>query len=470
MRAPETIALAGLLLVAAPLPATGLTVSSASLSRDGASLTVTCDVTWRNAWRNERNHDAAWLFVRLSVGKEGRSRRARLAPSGHTASGPLDVRLPEDRAGVFVIPSGPHRGAVQTTVRLALDPAALDGVPPAEPVTPVAYGLEMVSIPAGPFFLGDPDPIALEFGGFFRAGANGAPDGLFPVASEAGIEVGPEPGRLDYRVKHPEYQGDRRGPVPAAFPKGTAAFYVMKYEVSQGEYAAFLNTLGDEASYFRAIHAGRDYATTRGSIALVDGRYVAAFPARPANRVSWDDGCAFADWAGLRPMTDLEWVKACRGPERPSVGRAFPWGTASKARLLRVVRPDDDLVTSGDADESRLSDETREVFGASFYWVLDLAGSVWEKVVTLGHPAGRAFRGTHGDGRLTPYGFATNDDWPKGDEGRGGFGYLGGGHYEHGKPEGDFNPHSPVSFRRFGSWGDAPRSLAYGFRAVRTAP
>lgn len=469
MRARATVLIAGILLCSRPLAATGLVVSPATLSRGTGAPSVTCEVSWRNGWRNDRNHDAAWLFVRLSVGKEGRSRRARLATSGHTVSGALELRRPEDGAGAFLLSSVPHRGDVRATVRLELDPAALDGVQSGEPVTPAVFGIEMVSIPAGPFFLGDPDPAALDYGGFFRAGPGGAPDGLYPVVSEAAIEVGPEPGRLDYRVKQPEYQGDRRGPVPAAFPKGTAAFYVMKYEVAQGEYAAFLNTLGDEASYFRAIHAGRDYARTRGSIALVDGRYVAASPARPANRVSWDDGCAFADWAGLRPMTDLEWVKACRGPERP-VARAFPWGTASKARLLRVVRPDDELVTSGDADESRLSDDTREVLGASYYWVMDLAGSVWEKVVTLGHPTGRAFRGTHGDGRLTSYGFATNDDWPKGDEGRGGFGYLGGGHYEHGKPEGEFNPHSPVSFRRFGSWGDAPRSLAYGFRAARTAP
>jgi formylglycine-generating enzyme required for sulfatase activity len=141
-------------------------------------------------------------------------------------------------------------------------------------------------------------------------------------------------------VKWAEYEGDRRGPVPAAFPKGTAPFYVMKYEITQGQYAAFLNTLADEASHFRAIHGGRDYAKFRGSISLgPDGRYVAASPARPANRVSWDDGCAFADWAGLRPMTDLDHTKAARDPRSPA--RAFPWGT-TRTRVLRVVRPDDE--------------------------------------------------------------------------------------------------------------------------------
>ena len=77
--------------------------------------------------------------------------------------------------------------------------------------------------------------------------------------------------------------------------------------------------------------------------------------------------------------------------------------------------PDDDLVTTGEADEARLTDTTRDVLGASYYWVMDLAGSVWERVVTFGHPRGRAFRGTHGDGRITEYGDATNEDWPLGD-------------------------------------------------------
>jgi hypothetical protein len=75
----------------------------------------------------------------------------------------------------------------------------------------------------------------------------------------------------------------------------------------------------------------------------------------------------------------------------------------------------EDLVTAGEAAESRLTDQTRDVIGASFYWVMDLAGSVWERVVTFGHPRGRAFRGTHGDGRITQYGQATNEVWPLGD-------------------------------------------------------
>ena len=33
-----------------------------------------------------------------------------------------------------------------------------------------------------------------------------------------------------------------------------------------------------------------------------------------------------------------------------------------------------------------------------------------------------------------------------------------------------FNPHSPISWRNYAAWAGGPRSIAYGFRCVRTAP
>lgn len=185
-----------------------------------------------------------------------------------------------------------------------------------------------------------------------------------------------------------------------------------------------MNTLGEEATGFRAIHGGREYYRYRGTIRLMDGAYVASSPRRPANRVSWEDSLAFADWAGLRPMTELEFTKAARGRSAP-IAHEYPWGTATTDEVKRVMQPTDDLATTGEADESRLSDATRAALGASYYWVMDLAGSVWERAVTIGHPAGRGFAGTHGDGRLTDYGSATNADWPRGDEAPGGYGYRG---------------------------------------------
>ena len=43
-------------------------------------------------------------------------------------------------------------------------------------------------------------------------------------------------------------------------------------------------------------------------------------------------------------------------------------------------------VPAGEPEEIQLNDENKEVFGASYFWVMDLAGSMWERVVTVGDP------------------------------------------------------------------------------------
>ena len=464
--------LAGALLAALPAPAhaNGFRVETRRVSRpDGsATLRVEAAVAWKNAWRNARNHDAAWLVVKLR-GAPGRPwSHARVVSVAAAAATPAaECRASDDRAGAFCAPASAHRGDVAWQLAIEVDTVGVTAAQlAAGTVEALVVGVEMVYIPGGPFSIGDPDPASVENASFYRSDARGAHAGTLRIVSEAEIPVGARAGALYYKPS--EYTGDGQGPVPAAFPKGTRAFWVMKYEILQGQYATFLNMISDYAASFRAPIGGRAYRAERGSIGIEGGRYVAASPDRPANFMSWDDGAAFADWMGLRPWTELEFTKAARGPAEP-VANDFPWGTASKERLLRRNQPDDELLQAGDADESTLTDETRDVLGASYYWVMDLAGSVWEKVVTIGHPKGRAFLGTHGDGTLKDFGRATNADWPAGDHDGGGYGYRGGGYYERGRPDGPLNPHSRVEQRPYGSWGQGPRGVAYGFRAARTA-
>jgi formylglycine-generating enzyme required for sulfatase activity len=440
------------ILLCAPLAATSLRVVPLTPLAAGH---IKVAVAWNNSWKNARNHDAAWVFLKCRAGRSswqpGLIRAASAPP-------PAVVTIPEDRTGAFIHSAEMHRGAVDWTVEFAVDAGAC--------MEWRAFGVEMVYIPEGPFSIGDTDAKALEMNAYYRSGEGGTPAGRFRIESEGEIAVGTAPGALNYRVAEALYQGDRQGPVPASFPKGFHAFYLMKYELTQGQYADFLNHIPEQASQFRAIGGGVGYAANRGSIAVEGAQYVARSPARPANWVSWNDGIAFAAWAGLRPYTEFEYTKASRGGADPVSGD-YPWGTASKALLRRqIAPPDDDLAPLA---ESRLTDASREEFGASYYWVMDLAGSVWERVVTPASPIGRAFRGTHGNGRVTSFGSAQNEDWPKGDEGPGGYGYRGGGYYEHGFQAGELNPHSRTEWRRFGAWGQGPRSVAYGFRAARTA-
>ena len=471
---PILLLSAALILVPTHAYASNLAVVTRSVSRENG-VRVSVDVRWANAWRNQRNHDAVWLFVKYRSSPRAPWRHGRVSNIDPGATAPRVTCTPSaDRVGAMCGVSATFRGDVATTVTIDLD---VTNISPAERAQPtfeaVAHGTEMVFVPAGAFTIGDRDTAALAQAAFYRSDAQGNYAGTMRIESEAAIDIAARDGALFYRSAN-QYQGDRQGPLPADFPKGTRAFYTMKYELSQGEYAAFLNTLSQDATGFRSNTGVKGYARDRGTLRDDGGRYITDNPRRPANMISWDDGIAFADWAGLRPMTEFEFTKAARGPLDPVAGD-YPWGTNSRARLLRRMTATGDLIQTAAADESRLSDATREELGASYWWVMDLAGSVWEKVVTIGHASGRAFRGTHGDGELRSYGRATNEDWPAGDLDGGGFGYRGGGHYDwetervRDPNARVLNPHSPVSWRPYGSWGGAPRGVAYGFRGVRTA-
>ncbi|MEZ5980246.1 MAG: hypothetical protein R3F34_18820 [Planctomycetota bacterium] len=475
---PVVVALA----LATAARADGVVVTDVSHERTEERLVVRCEVGWRRAWNLERNHDAVWVFVKARQVGATWWRHAHV--SAVTAERTLDVRavecpgaaceISEDGVGVFVSCGAPYvDGYASYELELDVDPASLGPFAGADALEFDVLAIEMVEVPEGPYWLGAADEAAIAHSSFFRRGTDGEATGPYRVESEDAIEVGGGSGTLGYRVpEHPEYRGDRGGPIPAAFPKGTRRSYVMKYELSQGEYAAFLDHLPDEASALRANFAGRGCREHGCSIQLVDGRYVAIAPRRPANFVSWDDGCAFLDWAGLRPMTELEYEKICRGPEEPVEGD-YPWGTASTERIDRRVDANFDLVVGPRAQRAAFVDAQRDTTGASCWFVMDLAGSLWERVVSAGSDAGRAFEGSHGDGMVTWYGSATNADWPRGDDrGTGGYGYRGGGWYgaDHEYAEGGFNPWSPVAWRPFAAWSQGPRHVAYGIRGVRTAP
>lgn len=434
-----------------------------TIRRDDGSACVEFTITWPNAWRSDKNHDAAWIVLRTADPLRG---PVRVAEEGHAATGdvPGTIEVSTDRVGVFLSASKAHRGPVKWRVSLVLDGPAPDSVTP--------WTVGMVYVPGGAFELGDDDPLAVRFGAFHSVGESRLPVGPVRVASEASLRVASEPGALWYTRDPAGYRGDQRGPIPEAWPKGTLPFYVMKHELTQGEYVAFLNALPSEWRSRRAPLdlTGEDIDTC--SIVRDGERFVARAPDRPCNFVSWDDTCALFDWLALRPITEFEFEKAARGPRRPVAGD-FPWGTASSDALERRVQRSRDLTRANIADESWLTDDARVRLGASYYWVMDLAGSVWERVISAGHPAGRGFRGTHGDGALSENGLATNEDWPRtSSDGRDapGVGFRGGAEYfDNTRADDPTNPYSRTAVRTYAGWGGAQRYKTYSARAGRTA-
>ncbi|MEO1135000.1 MAG: SUMF1/EgtB/PvdO family nonheme iron enzyme [Pseudomonadota bacterium] len=438
-------------------------------------------VEWKNAWRNERNHDSVWVFLKLrgmdSIGVPI-TRHATIVGEPEflnvddkVGSPRMEIRVSNDRTGFFIEPVRPYRGDVRVKIRAAIDPAGLEGFG-IETLRASAYGIEMVYIPEGPFSAGAAGEAALEYGAYYLSTGDNAFGGPYRITNENEITVGPEAGMLSYRPELASvHMGDAEGPIPSAFPKGFNAYYMMKYELTQGQYANFLNDIDYFGADLRANFGGRTYYDDRGTIRREGNIYVADSPDRPANFVSWEDGIAFLDWAALRPMTDFEFDKAARGPHTPSADE-YVWGTTSTSQVERFILRNGDVGMLNGASESELTDSTREQFAASYYWVMDLSGSLWERVVTIGDAAGRAFTGIHGDGDISAWGEATAAHWPRelgSPRSKKGFGYRGGGFYDEGGHYDLYRPHSPVAYRPFGNWSGGPRHRAYGFRGVRSA-
>ncbi|MGW9684306.1 formylglycine-generating enzyme family protein [Flagellimonas sp. 2504JD1-5] len=458
------------LVLSISVGATDLKISTPLLYIEGDQAYTLFNVSWDNAWYNTKNHDAVWLFFK-SISENGGYKHINVAQSGHrvvsvfSKDPNLIFEVPKDGAGLFVKPNNTFRGRVEVTLKVALHKPSFVDVDQRGWYFH-AYGIEMVHIPQGGFTLGDPDPVAQEFGSFYKPNKKGKPSGLVKITSQDQELTVSETGDLFYNSGEYKYEGDQQGPIPASYPKGVTPYYMMKYEPTEGQYAEFLNSLASDQTPARLLHLERQYKDHDGTITPKNDRYITKFPNKPCLFMGWDDAMAYADWAGLRPMTEFEFVKAARGTEPPKA-HDFPWGTSSKERMQRLPHPNRTLIMANGWDESKLTEETRDYYGASHYWVMDMAGSIWERVITLGHPNGRAFTGVHGDGNLSPDGAADVQNWPTG-ESEGGIGFRGGGFYSYDREYHEFNPFSPVAYRRYGGWHGPMRNNAYGTRFVRS--
>lgn len=429
------------------------------------------NLSWNNAWNNSINNDGVWIIFK-SLKSVGGYQHIKVIQSGHSMVSnfsekelSLDFNISEDAVGLFISPRNQFRGRIEATIKVMLDPESLEGVDTRNSSFMV-YGIEMVQIPRGGFELGAPDETSINYGGVYLPNKNGEFAGLVTMKSEdQELEVSSS-GDLYYRASE-GYEGDQKGNIPSTFPKGVSPFYIMKYEPTEGQYVHFLNSLDKNQISARLIFNEGNYYQQGGTIREKDGQYFSSYPNKPCLFMGWNDATAYADWAGLRPMTEFEFTKAARGTLKAKVGE-FPWGTNNKERIQRFPNSDGSLAMINGWDESKLTDSTKEYFGASYYWVMDLAGSMWERLVTIGHPKGRSFNGSHGDGIISVDGSNTNENWPNGTENSGGIGFRGGGFYGYNRDYHEFNPFSPIAYRPYGGWHGGMRTNSYGARFVRS--
>lgn len=436
---------------------------------------VKFDMNWDNSWRDTENWDAVWVFIKYNDGTGWQHAELNFVDGisdGHTAAIGSIVNTPSDGKGVFIYKSSEESGASIFNNILLRWNYQSDGVTSFDGMQIKVLGIEMVSVPEGSFWLGDGATSNIQ--GHFEAETSGAP---FQVNSEASIELGggiagslgnnnrvgmtnngdstPAPYNT---ISIDDFNDTQSQLLPTEFPKGFQGFYCMKYELTQNQYVEFLNmlTATQSATRFDPDPHSVDEASVRYNLTGTHPNIATTTPHVTAMFIEYYDGAAYADWAGLRPMTELEFEKACRGTATPVVGE-YAWGTTNlNSTFSTVVNIDEESegvsagfnTTAGNAWYNTVNslgaavrvgifaanpnNTGRETSGATYWGIMEMSGNCWERTVTVGRPEGRAFQGTHGDGVLNASGNATNIDWPghSGSEGVDdiiGVGYRGAG-------------------------------------------
>jgi hypothetical protein len=425
--------------------------------RDDKTATLTVDLAWSPSWRNDQSHDAAWIFFKVRAEGAKEWQHVRLAadrvlnPSGYgcaQSNKKMDFLVPggaDGFTGLFVrrASQGPQCSVNMQGVTAIWNLAGTPGITRDTKVQVGAFGLIMVYVAEGPFFLGSGGTESYGFYQYTDGKQNTLP---YLVTNSAAIPTGKQSGQLWARGAEPK----EGGAIPATFPNGYAAFYCAYNPLSGSQYTHFLNLLTPEQSAERYHQTPEDvgpgkttghYMPWTGEIfrtgtssnytyTFMRGRPDARLKHTGIRWLSWADAAAYMAWAGLRPMTEMEYEKAMRGPRQPIPDEAY--------------NSYYEIPTRGTGQTGRPRERT--VTAATFEgWSPD------------------TFLGTHGLGTVT-----LPKDWPQADAVGAGFrgGYFNG--YD-GDALGGLE-FSRTSNRKASALVDPERRGGYGIRAVRTAP
>ncbi len=438
-------------------------------------MMIRFNLSWENSWRDADNYDAAWVFIKFrNTGSTNAWSHATLnyfdgTNDGHTAAAGSFINTSNDGKGVFIYRNANGSGSVNfNNIQLKWN-YGVDGLADNALVDISVSAIEMVYVPQGSFWLGDGSNSVLH--GQFENGTSG---NALQITSEAALTLGggvagsignnnrsgmANNGLFSISpVSIDDFDDINSRSLPAAFPKGFNAFYCMKYEITQAQYVDFLNKLSAaqvSARYdpfnYNSNHGG--FTVTRYNITGIHPDMTTITPDLPAIYAEWYDVAAYADWAALRPMTELEFEKACRGPVFP-VPNEYAWGNANinSNNFFPVNNPGQpnesiggtysttagnawysdtrafDAITRVGIFAAHPSNTGRITSGATYWGIMEMSGHCWERTVSVGRPESRNYTGSHGDGILLANGNADNPDWPGFVPGQGVNTAIGGGY------------------------------------------
>ena len=380
---------------------------------------------------------ADWIFVKFSTmsGVDGSWNHATLTGGSVDAGAALTAA--SDNKGVFLdhnANSAYWTAGATVTWNFGADNIVLSKV------RVKVFGISMVRVPAGSFV--------------YNAGGVG---GNTPVNYGGGSQVTVASAN------------DIPTGAASGWPNGYNSFYVGRYEITQGQYADFLNTVWSSTAAVLGstgtVANGHNITYTPAN--AYGTRYAAVDRNAAKNYLSVSDAWSYLSWAGLRPPTEMEFEKA--GRDLASDARVYPWGnavpdtvtytppneggtcirryanynnTVGCSKVLAVGR-----YMSGDV--YRTPAET----GASPWGIADLAGNVWEFILNC------AYTSVPVNGNGTVY-------WPSGwpapaSSGSVAYGVRGGSWINNAADV-------RVSARYNADWAYTDRSYVAGARGCRT--
>ncbi len=155
-----------------------------------------------------------------------------------------------------------------------------------------------------------------------------------------------------------------------------AAFYIDTYEVTNAQFATFLNAEGNQREVETLWFDSQD---EHGLIEQQGGpfRPKIGYDDHPVVEVTWYGAKAYCSWVDKRLPSEAEWEKAARGTD----GRQYPWGDAfeqGRANFCDAAcqenRPNQNYYDGYEETAPVGSYEE----GISPYGAYDMAGNVWE--------------------------------------------------------------------------------------------
>jgi len=384
------------------------------------TIQVQFDISWDNSWRDAINWDAAWIFMKFKDAN-GLWQHAQLNQTGFTnGTGTANtLQVTSDNIGSWLYRSALGSGTFNSTGMQLQWNYGLSGLTNVTGLEVRVFAVEMVYVPEGDFNVAKGFYIVSptccgpnSFNGSFNA-----PGSNFPVIN---TKLSPTLTYSDGNLATIRIKGDagidtnNDGVIDnSSYPTGYRAFYTWKYELSEQQYADFLNTLTSPQINTVGI-AG-------SSISLTNGQYFSSSPNKACINSNEDKLFAYADWSGQRPLTLLEFNKSSYGPLQPvfsdevrmccpsfySIAGYPAWGSNSfPGSFPQIFSSGQALISNVGYNCSDIS--TRVIAGGSYYGLMDLTWNASEPVVKMNSFSFNTF---NGNGMLQSNGFSDVTSW-----------------------------------------------------------